>query len=237
MFTGRIKKTLLKLSAILFVVLMLSACAETTDVGLEGKVHIMVVNTVPDNSTIDLYLDTTKVTAASLSFGSYTSYDTVAGGRRKAEVFIAGKSVLSRDLYLNPYRAYSFFVTEVDSIDKSLTYVATVDYLKEPVSGTNSRVRFVHLSPDENGVDLYTKRDDLPAERKFFNAYYKSVSIFQEFRAGNYTFTLTPVERAEEIISLSNVVLEPKKSYTIFINGYKAATDDKKMKISVIQNN
>src|SRR5690606_23560766 len=101
----------------------------------------------------------------------------------------------------------------------------------------SARVRFIHLSPDEKGVDLYTQRDTFALTKTFSNAYFKSASVFQDLRAGNYRFVLTPAGSTDQIISSSGVVLEPKKSYTIFISGFKAATDDKSLQLSILQNN
>ncbi|GEM_PF-3225603 len=233
------KNSLKSLAMLVFTALFYTSCTDTTEVGLEGKVNVMVVNAIPTDDSIDFYLDSARFTPLSLGFREYMPYDSVAGGRRSAEIMRAGENAfaLSKNLYLNPYRNYSFFITHTDSLNTDLSYVATVDNLVEPSLGTSARLRFIHLSPDEKGVDLYTQRDTFALTKTFSNAYFKSASVFQDIRAGNYRFLLTPVGSTEEIVSVSNLVLLPKKSYTLFISGFKAASDDKSLRISLIQNN
>src|SRR5690606_19379955 len=167
---------------------LLISCSDNSEVGTMGRAQVAVFNLVPQQDSFIFYLDTNKVTSV-LSFGEVHPYDTLAGGRRTARVHSVVKDsvTLSKDLYLNPYRDYSFFIVPTDSTNTGLAYVATVDYLSEPNIKTNAKVRFIHLSPEEDGVDLFTRLGDAEEKKTFSNAFYKSASPFQEIKAGTYS--------------------------------------------------
>ena len=217
---------------------ILVSCSDNSEVGTIGRAQVAVFNLVPQQDSFNFYLDTTKVTSV-LSFGEVHPYDTLAAGRRTAKVHsvVSDSTTLSKDLYLNPYRDYSFFIVPTDSTNTGLAYVATVDYLGEPNIKTNAKVRFIHLSPEEQGVDLFTKLGDAEEKKTFSNAFYKSASPFQEIKAGTYSLKLTPTNVTDQVIlSVENVTLEAKKVYTIFISGLKDASSDYSQRITIVNN-
>lgn len=219
--------------------LLVVSCADNSEVGLLGRAQVLVCNMVPEDDSVTLYLDTTVVNNSPLSFNELSPYDTLAAGRRSVIVksYTTDSVVMEKAMYINPYRNYSFFIVPMDSINKQISLVATVDYLSLPQTMTNAKVRFIHLAPKELGVNLYTKLDTFTERKTFTNAYYKTASVFQELKAGKYTLRLTDVQQPENQIStVTNVVFEQKKSYTILISGLKNSTDYPQQ-ISVIQNN
>ncbi|ADY54304.1 hypothetical protein Pedsa_3775 [Pseudopedobacter saltans DSM 12145] len=233
------KKALSKVAGFfVLAVLLFTSCSENSEVGTIGRAQVAVFNLVPQKDSFNLYLDTNKVTNA-LAYAGYHAYDTVAAGRRNAKLFsnVKDSVVLSKDLYLNPYRDYSFFLVPSDSTNTGLSYVATVDYLSEPNVKTNAKIRFIHLSPDEKGIDFYTKLGEAEEKKTFSNAVYQSASPFQEIKAGAYNFRLTPYNVTDQVVvSASNVVLEAKKVYTVFISGLKAETGNYSQQLTVVQN-
>lgn len=216
---------------------ILNSCSDNSEVGTIGRAQVAVFNLVPQQDSFNFYLDTNKITSV-LSFGEVHPYDTLAAGRRTAKVHSVVKDsvTLSKDLYLNPYRDYSFFIVPADSTNTGLAYVATVDYLSEPNIKTNAKVRFIHLSPEEHGVDLYTRLGDAEEKKTFSNAFYQSASPFQEIKAGTYSLKLTPANVTDQVILTENVSLEAKKVYTIFISGLKDSSSDYSQRITIVNN-
>lgn len=219
--------------------LLLASCTDNSEVGMIGKAQVAVFNFIPQQDSFSFYLEADKITDV-LSYREAHPYDTVAAGRRTASLYSAVKDsvVLSKALYLNPYRDYSFFLVPSDSTNTELMYVATLDYLAEPNIKTNAKVRFIHLSPDEKGIDVYTQLTGADEKLSFTNAIYKTASVFQEIKAGTYAFKLRSTGVTDSAIaSIEGLVLDAKKAYTIVISGLKKTENaELSQKITVIQN-
>src|SRR6266566_1758520 len=132
------------------VVLLFTAVFLTSSCG-SSNTRIRFANMTPDESTLDLLVEGTKVT--SVNFGTASGYASVKSGSRHIQVEPSGTSTAIID-------QTSSFTSGTDSTVFSLNFssnvwsVITTDDNSAPNSG-NAKVRIVSGAPYLGSVDVY----------------------------------------------------------------------------------
>src|SRR5690606_23405098 len=89
------------------------------------------------------------------------------------------------------------------------------DSSSAPASG-KAMVRFVHLSPDAQAMDIGVSGDE---NLLFENATFKDATDYKEVDAKTYSFELKNAGAEDAILSANDIAIREGRFYTIIIRG------------------
>jgi hypothetical protein len=223
---------LLTLSTSAFIFSSCDKEEATTPAAAEAKA--LIIHASPDAPTVNITLDGTVVSAlGDLSFPKFTSSYATLPADKDIKVglrTIGGTTdAFSKTVKLAKDKNYSIFaINRLASID----FLAFEDDLTAP-TGTNAKVRFIHLSPDAPAVDINAKGS---TNKLFANAAFKSGSVV-EVPAGTYELEVKAAGTTTVALSVPGVKVDAGKIYTIFAHGLLAATGTQpRLSASIIVN-
>lgn len=227
--------------AISLLSILLFSCGEDseTDLDMQGETGVMLVHSAPNTDGIRLFIDSIALNSSVL-YSDKTPYLISKVGRRKASLKLSSSDevLIDQDIFLNPQRNYSFFVADKRNDDEKLSYVAVVDDLKKPTR-ERIKLRFLNMIPDTLRLDIRTQfSSDTVSRVTFSNAAFKSVSTFQDLKAGTYEFAALKAGRlTDTVIRTQTVTFEEGKIYTMWVGGLVSGQGNKAIKAFIIQNN
>ncbi|WP_066047811.1 DUF4397 domain-containing protein [Robertmurraya korlensis] len=120
--------------------------------------RIRVLHASPDAPNVDIYINGNRI-LRDFSFKETSNYLSLPAGRYQIDIYPAGdmvSTVLSRKVTVEAGKQYT--VAAADIVEK-LKLVVIEDHPVVPSGET--KVRFVHLSPDTQPVDIAVKNGDV----------------------------------------------------------------------------
>jgi hypothetical protein len=190
---------------------------------------LSVINASPDSQPLYFSLDGNIANTSPFSYGSGLDYFRAVAGRRKAAFTGTGSVVVKADsVTLVENRSYSLYVANNVATPDLLLLADTIN---RPDVG-KATVRFVNVSPDAAAVDLVIKDGATITANKA----YKGFSSFTPLDGKKYTFEVRQSGTTTVLAALDGVALNSGSVYTLWLQGFKASTDTKKLTLKV-QNN
>lgn len=173
--------------------------------------HGIIGNASPNSGDLYFFADDNQVNNNSLNFGSALGYYNFYEGDRTISVKNANGTVLaSTDLTLSVGEYFTVFAV---NNSEELELAVYEDVLINPASG-KARIRFINLSPDSDGIDVYDNVLEVASDLTF-----KEASPFTDLPAGTYTFAFRRSSDDSEL-ALKNIQLSPGRIYTIYTKGF-----------------
>ena len=177
-----------------------------------GKISLF--HGAPGGSAVDLYLDGTKSTTASLTYGQGSAYVQATAGTITHKIVTkntSGSLIDSVNLKLNKDVGYSYFIYKDNDATGSIRTIATTDVLTSPAAG-KAKIRFVHLVGDvanNAGIDIEAaKQDSVATDRAdFLNVKFKESKDYIEKDKGTYDIKV-------KYYGTKNLLSMPKESVT-----------------------
>jgi hypothetical protein len=222
---------------ILFSALTLSAvmmsCTKDQDYIPAPEVSgLNVIQASPTTEKLDFLVENTVANTSDLTFASKIGYLNLYSGVRKLTVTKKGSTapIFSSSVTFKPQTAYSLFI--VGKLDTA-KFLILKDSASLPAAG-KANIRFVHLSPDAEALSLNVLGK---TENLFPAKLYRQYTTFVTVDAGDKV-SFNVKDSAGNIIStLVDAKIEQGKSYTIWVKGLKAATDDTKLGVAIYTHN
>jgi hypothetical protein len=219
-------------SALTLSTVMLSCTKDQDYVPAPDVSGLNVIQASPTAEKLDFLVDNTVATKSDFTFTNKIGYLNVLSGTRKVTVSKKGTTVpiFSSSFTFKPQTAYSLFI--VGKLDTA-KFLILKDSASLPPSG-KANIRFVHLSPDAEGLSLNILGK---TENLFPAKLYRQYTTFVTVDAGDkVSFNIK--DAAGNIVStLVDAKIEQGKSYTIWVKGLKAATDDTKLGVAIFTHN
>jgi hypothetical protein len=208
----------------------------------------MLFHGAPNAPTVDLFVDNTKQTTASLAYGSNSGYIQVEAGATNKKIQTktsAGVSIDSSSYKINKDVGYSFFAY-VDAA-KAVKVLPKSDDLTAPPA-TKAKVRVVHLIADIGGtgiVDFEAAEVSKPASARNDQTSIKftDATQFVEMEPGKKDLKFKTAGTSNLLLlntdNLNGFEFKAGKIYTLVIHGSNAKvnTDPLGMRMTVINNN
>lgn len=234
-------KKILSIVAVIGISLLLISCGEDskTDLDMNGEAGIMLVHSAPQTEDFRLFIDSSAIYNTAISFGDKTQYLVSKVGRRKAQIKLSPSEeiIINQDIYINPNRYYTFFIADKKNEAEGRAFVAVTDNLIKPAR-EGVRLRFINMVPDTLRLDLRTQfSTDTVSKLTFSNAAFKSVSTFQAFKAGTYTFEALKAGQPDTVIRTQTYTFEEGKNYTMWVGGLLGGQGNKAIRAYIIENN
>ncbi|WP_428330203.1 DUF4397 domain-containing protein [Mucilaginibacter sp.] len=218
-----------------WVMSFISSCGKTAASSSGLNVKYQIINLSPDLNPIDLYIDfnrqnpSTNPFIYSVSHGYFyvTSLDTPYQIRSH---LVTGTTILARHDILRSGVNYTLMITGNVS-NSSVTSIFTADTASSPAIG-RGKIRFVNASPTgTTGLDVYAN-----GTLAFSNVVYPKVSSYIELPNGNYNFQLNTTGASGILKTLTNVIIQDGRLYTLYAYGYTSRADSASFNAAVITN-
>jgi hypothetical protein len=199
---------------------------------------VNVIHASPDAPGVDLLVDNLKVNTVALNFPDATGYLKVVAGTRNIKVNATGTStsVINANLTFSADKFYSVYAYNLLA---SIGAFLVEDNLSIPAAG-QSHIRFFHLSPDAPvvtvGILSGTTFTPVFANRSFETQATASANqSFTPVAAGTYTIDVQA--SGASVLTLSNIVLQAGKIYTVFAKGLVSGTGSQALGAQIVTHN
>jgi hypothetical protein len=184
---------LLRLMPLCAGLLCLGTMLLTLGCGGGGATRFRMVNAVPDESNLDVLVDSTTV-ATNIAYGTSTNYQSVKSGSRQVQFEPSGTttSLLQQSISFSSGSDTTLIASNFSS---SITALVLADDNSAPSSG-DFKLRVVNASPSLGTADVYivAPATDLNTVSPTLSSLgFDSVSGYQSLTAGSYEVVLTPV--------------------------------------------
>jgi Domain of unknown function (DUF4397) len=197
------------------LVLLMASCLDEDDQANEPipVAYVSIYHGSPNAPELDVFVDDRQVNR--LEFTDYTGYLNFYTGDRHFEInpFNASNALIDTTVTFTDGAFYSIFIVNNLSNVEALT---VRDSASAPSSG-KVKIRFINLSPDAGAFDVTATEGSAPL---FAGQAFKQPSNFVEIDAAESSFVLKPAEGSDELVSVSDVELQPGKFYTIIARGF-----------------
>jgi hypothetical protein len=179
---------------------------------------VRVFHTSPNAPAVDVYVNGQKV-LQELKYKQLSKYLKVPTGQYSVDIYPSGQTtspVLSEMVYILPSLRYTIAVVG------NVNNLQLLPFFDNPyVSYGETKVRFVHLSPNAPAVDIAVKDGNV----LFNNVRYKEVSDYVKVSANQKLSLEMRVAGTDNVVlTVPNVRLDSNKSYTIATTGDAMST-------------
>jgi hypothetical protein len=203
------------------------ACAVSIAAGLTGCMddddqtvtpvpvgYVSIYHASPDAPGLDVLIDNRKINSQPFDYADYTGYQNFYTGNRniKFNSVNAANALVDTTLQVVDGKVYSLFV--INRFPGIETLIVE-DSAATPATG-KAMVRFVHLSPDAEAMDVTL--DGEPATL-FDDTAFKQATDFKEVDAKSYTFKVTG---SEVVLSTNPVTFREGGYYTLVVRGFSS---------------
>jgi len=184
---------LLRLVQLCAGMLLLGTVVLSLGCGGSGKTRFRMMNAVPDESSLDMLVDSAKV-ASNIAYGTSTDYQSVTSGSRQVQLDPSGtaNSLLQQSI---SFSSGSDTTIVASNFSSSIAALVLTDDNSAPSSG-DLKLRLVNASPGLGPVDIYivTPGTDLnTVSPTLSNLAFDAATSYQSLTAGNYEVVLTLV--------------------------------------------
>lgn len=176
----------------------------------EGKVRFL--HTSPDAPDVDIYING-KMQVKRLPFKVASNYLALKPGKYHVDIYPTGNSidsVLNKRITVEPGKTYT--LAAIDSVKK----MRLLPYVNQPLVPPNeSKIRFLHLSPDTGALDFAVKDRDVV----FPNISYKQVTDYLGIMPMTVDLEIREAGTKNVVLSLPKAQFRPNETYTIVLMG------------------
>jgi hypothetical protein len=182
--------------------------------------RVRVVHASPDAPAVDIVVNDALRPFTDVEFGDISDYAGVPASVYNVKVTPAGlapeSAVIEADLSL--YYNADYTVVAVDFLDNITPIVLLDDNSRPPLR--QSRLRFVHASPDAPAVDIKV----LDGPYLYQNVSFTEVGDYLEIPEGIYTLQVLVAGTDAVALELPGLLFERGRTYTAFAAGLVGGT-------------
>lgn len=174
--------------------------------------RIRISHASPDAPNVDVYINGNRI-LREFSFKETSNYLSLPAGKYQVDIYPAGdmvSTVLSRKLTVEAGKPYTVFAA--DSVEK-LKLVVLEDHPSVPFG--ESKVRFIHLSPDNQPVDIAVKNGDVV----FHNIEFRSASDYLALSPLTVDLEVRATGTKDVLLPLPQVTFQSNQVYTLVAAG------------------
>ncbi|MBW3113216.1 MULTISPECIES: DUF4397 domain-containing protein [Bacillaceae] len=181
--------------------------------------YVRVLHAVPDAPNVDVYVNGNRV-LRDVAFKDVSDYLTLPAGKYHIDVYPAGTSVttvISKKVKIDPGKIYT--LAAVGTLNK----MQLLPYLDDPtVPSGETKVKFIHLSPDAPAVDIAVKGGDVI----FPDISFKQATDYLGLTPMTVNLEARVAGSKNSVLSVPNVKFEQNQAYTIVAVGLANGTPE-----------
>ncbi|MCM3692715.1 DUF4397 domain-containing protein [Neobacillus niacini] len=176
----------------------------------EGRVRFL--HTSPDAPEVDIYING-QMKVKRLPFRVASNYLPLKPGKYHIDIYPTGNSVdsiLNKKITVEPDKSYTLAI--IDPVKK----LRLLPYLNQPeVPMNESKIRFLHLSPDTGALDIAVKNRDVV----FPNISYKQTTDYLGIMPMTVDLEVREAGTKNIILPMPKAQFRPNETYTIVLIG------------------
>ncbi|MEH7113492.1 DUF4397 domain-containing protein [Neobacillus niacini] len=182
----------------------------TQQTRVDGKVRFL--HTSPDAPDVDIYING-QMKVKHLPFKVASNYLPLKPGKHHIDIYPTGNSVdsvLNKKITIDPGKSYTLAI--IDSVKK----MRLLPYLTQPeVPPNESKIRFLHLSPDTGTLDIAVKDRDVV----FPNITYKQATNYLGIMPMTVDLEVREAGTKQVVLPMPKAQFRPNETYTIVLIG------------------
>ncbi len=212
---------------------LLTGCLDNLDSPeLPPAAYVSIFQGSPAAPSMDIYANQNRVNQNPVDYTDILPYSAFYPGVRdfRFSAFNSATSLLEKDFELKADSVYSVFVVDAGT---GIDAILVKDIWQEPTAD-KAQLRFVHLSPDSEKVNIQISGSTSPL---FTESVFKSVSNFKELSKGSFILSVKSSETGETLLQSGTLELKGNRVYTLVLRGLNTqSAGDKKLDIQMITN-
>ncbi|MDU4934387.1 MAG: DUF4397 domain-containing protein [Peptostreptococcaceae bacterium] len=172
---------------------------------------VRFLHAVPEGEEVDIYINNVPFYKG-LEFTEFSPYVYVPQGNYTVTIYLEDTQenpIVNEKIDVNVNELVTIAITGESGDIKLLSIVEET----EVVSGSNAKVRVVHLSPNAPAVNIVADNQEL-----FANVKYRDVTPYIAIPAKEYTVNVEEA-RTNRIIRQNQVTINPGRIYTFYAVG------------------
>ena len=172
---------------------------------------VRFLHAVPEGEEVDIYINNVPFYKG-LEFTEFSPYVYVPQGNYTVTIYLEDTQenpIVNEKIDVNVNELVTIAITGESEDLKLLSIVEET----EVVSGSNAKVRVVHLSPNAPAVNIVADNQEL-----FANVKYRDVTPYIAIPAKEYTVNVEEA-RTNRIIRQNQVTINPGRIYTFYAVG------------------
>ncbi len=172
---------------------------------------VRFLHAVPEGEEVDIYINNVPFYKG-LEFTEFSPYVYVPQGNYTVTIYLEDTQenpIVNEKIDVNVNELVTIAITGESEDIKLLSIVEET----EVVSGSNAKVRVVHLSPNAPAVNIVADNQEL-----FANVKYRDVTPYIAIPAKEYTVNVEEA-RTNRIIRQNQVTINPGRIYTFYAVG------------------
>ena len=172
---------------------------------------VRFLHAVPEGEEVDIYINDVPFYKG-LEFTEFSPYVYVPQGNYTVTIYLEDTQenpIVNEKIDVNVNQLVTIAITGESGDIKLLSIVEET----EVVSGSNAKVRVVHLSPNAPAVNIVADNQEL-----FANVKYRDVTPYIAIPAKEYTVNVEEA-RTNRIIRQNQVTINPGRIYTFYAVG------------------
>ena len=177
----------------------------------EGRVRFLHAS--PDAPDVDIYING-EMKVKKLPFRVASNYLALKPGKYHIDIYPTGNSVdsvLNKKITVEPGMTYTLAI--IDTVKK----LRMLPYLNQPqVPPNESKIRFLHLSPDTGALDIAVKDRDVV----FPNISYKQATEYLGIMPMTVDLEGREAGTKNVVLSMPKAKFRPNETYTIVMIGH-----------------
>ena len=192
------------------IFLLLAGCG-----GGVGSTRSRFMNAVPDESNLDVLVDSTSV-SSNLGYGTSTGYQSVKSGSHQVAIEPSGSSTALLQQSIT-FGSGSDTTVISYNFSSSVANLVLTDDNSAPASG-DFKIRIINASPNLGPADVYivTPSTDLnTVSPTLSNLAFGSVAAYQSVAAGSYEIALTAAGQKQKAIDTGSLTLSAGQVRTL----------------------
>ncbi len=230
----------------LLTLLLMISCKKDRVPGTTAEV--LFINASPNAGTIELLQNLRSVGTFPYITGLQpsVSYAKIDSGFNNYKLRSSSND-LATWLYSNTGNKLSFFVTD-SAVQSTVKYFFLTDNLDTTGLGKRSKIRFVHLSPDIDTVDVVTTRPSDPAQDSavfnsiiyagnYTQSQVQSTAAFQNFYADSVVYIKIRKRSNNNVVKQYQFNFQKAAVYSLLLKGYLARSGSDSLSLSIIRHN
>jgi hypothetical protein len=185
---------------------------------------VTVINTSPNSTSQDFYLDNNRGNVAPIVYGDGIDYIRAYTGKRTVAFYNSGTTTKTKSdtVTLKANQYYSVYLANVFATPEILILN---DAIVKPSAGM-ATIRFVNLSPNAPAADLAIKGGAVLVSNKGYKGYSDFIPV-----NGNTTYNIEVRQTGTSTVlaSINTASLQSGSVYTVWLQGLSGATDQTKL--------
>lgn len=189
-----------------------------------GLAYVRALHAAPDAPAVDIFVNGNRV-LTNVKFGQISDYLPLPAGSYHIDIYPTGNqttTVISKKVKVEPNQ-----VTTLAAVGLGNS-LRLLPYSDDPfVPNNETKVRFIHLSPDAPAVDIAVKGGDVI----FDNISYKQATDYLGLTPMTVNLEVRIAGTKDVVLDVPNVSLRPNESYTIFALGKASGSPELEAKL------